>query len=105
MISVGLVPADTHCNSRGTVHGGVISALLDVALGRNAAASFDPPAMLTTVSLTTHFIAAAQPGHWLQADATVTRRASTLCFAHGSVKSDDRVIAEATAVFRVPTRK
>lgn len=101
-ISIGLTAASQHCNSRGTVHGGVLSALLDVALGRNAAASFEPPAMLTTVSLTTHFMSAARAGQWLQADAHVTRRGSSLCFAHGTLAAEGQVITEATAVFRVP---
>jgi hypothetical protein len=50
----------------------VLSALSNIALGRNAAASDDPPQ---------HNVAPAKPGHWLDGTATVHRSEERLAFA------------------------
>ena len=48
-LSVALVVEQRHCNNRGSLHGGVLTALGDVALGRSAAMLTDPPTGLVTV--------------------------------------------------------
>jgi acyl-coenzyme A thioesterase 13 len=75
-IIVGLRAEPRHANGRGAIHAAVLSALSalsDIALGRNAAATYDPPQHIVTVNLSIDFIAAAKPGHWLEATATIQR--------------------------------
>lgn len=42
-LTVGLRVAEKHTNSRGTVHGGVLATLGDIALGYTMASSAEPP--------------------------------------------------------------
>ena len=48
---VGLRILAKHANARGSAHGGLLLTLIDVALGYRAAFSQDPPAALTTASV------------------------------------------------------
>ena len=45
---VGLRVAEKHTNSRGTVHGGVLATIGDIALGYTMAYSADPPVKAMT---------------------------------------------------------
>jgi acyl-coenzyme A thioesterase 13 len=60
-IIVGLRAEPRHANGRGAIHAAVLSALSDIALGRNAAATYNPPQHIVTVNLSIDFIAAANP--------------------------------------------
>ena len=98
-----LVAAD-HLNPNGTVHGGVLLSLLDFTLGATAEAVLGQgtgrhPA---TISLTTHFLAAADRRDLLFGTARVLRRTRSLSFVEGQVSSGDRLVASASAVFRNP---
>jgi acyl-coenzyme A thioesterase 13 len=48
---LGLRIDSKHCNARGTVHGGVLATLADVAMGYAAAFDSDPPRALSTAHL------------------------------------------------------
>ena len=52
---IGLRVLPKHANARGGAHGGLMTTLLDIALGYRASLSVDPPANLTTASLTADF--------------------------------------------------
>ncbi|MFD2416548.1 PaaI family thioesterase [Amycolatopsis pigmentata] len=98
-----LIAAD-HLNPNGTVHGGVLLSLLDYTLGATAEAALGQgtgrhPA---TISLTTHFLAAADRRDLLFGTAQVLRRTRTLSFVEGQVSSGGRPVASASAVFRNP---
>lgn len=98
-LQLGLRLRQAHCNSRGFVHGGLISALADNAMGLSCALALDG-ARLVTVSLTVDFLDSAQIGAWLEVDPNVVRTGKTLCFAHAFVTADGAPIARANAVFR-----
>jgi uncharacterized protein (TIGR00369 family) len=98
-----LVRAD-HLNPNGTVHGGVLLSLLDFTLGATAEAVLGQgtgrhPA---TISLTTHFLAAADQRDLLFGTARVLRRTRFLSFVEGQVSSGEALVASASAVFRNP---
>ena len=99
--------SQVHVNPMHFVHGGLYTAMLDVALAMTG--SFRPaPDPLTpglTLSLTTHFLSVATgyEGH-LIAEARRTGGGKTVFFAAGEVLTPDRrVIATASGVFK-PSR-
>ncbi len=96
--------AAAHCNSRGFVHGGLISAIADNAMGLSIAESVSakdgsPPRGLVTVSLSIDFLSPAKLGQWLEFRTGFTRIGNTLCFAQCFVAADETVCARASGTF------
>jgi uncharacterized protein (TIGR00369 family) len=98
---LGLRLATPHTNARGFVHGGLIAALTDKAMGHSCAHKMRGAASLVTVGLSIDFISSAQIGQWLTVETDVIKTGSTLCFAQCFVKADDIAIARANGTFRV----
>lgn len=98
---IGLRVAEKHANSRGTLHGGVIATLCDVALGYTLASSADPPLALVTASMTVDYTGTARVGDWIEARVESARTGKRLAFANAYVTLDDTRIARASAVFAV----
>jgi uncharacterized protein (TIGR00369 family) len=90
-----------HLNSRGGLHGGVLSTLADVVLGHAIAATTEPPTLLATASLTVDYIGRAAPGQWLHGRVDSHQLGSTLAFARGTFTADGTPVLHASAVFRV----
>jgi uncharacterized protein (TIGR00369 family) len=93
----GLRVDDRHLNSAGAVHGGLLTTIVDFALGRAIENSGDGARV--TVSLTTDFLGAVSPGAWVEAHTEVERLGGTLAFADCSLKVDDREIVRGRGVF------
>lgn len=100
-LSIGLRVADKHCNARGTVHGGVLASLCDVALGYTMAFSSTPPASLVTASLNVSFAGTARVGDWISSDTRIQRKGSRLAFADCRLLVGDQAIVHASAVYLV----
>jgi uncharacterized protein (TIGR00369 family) len=102
---LGLHVGPAHTNSRGFLHGGLIAALADNAMGlscgvvlrRDGAAAGG----LVTVTLGIDYVGRAEIGQWLTFDTTFTRTGRTLCFAELEVAADGQPVARARATFRV----
>jgi len=90
-----------HCNSRGFVHGGLISALADNAMGLSCARRLGDLASLVTVNLTVDFLGSALTGQWLEFDTMFVKPGGTLCFTQAFVTADGQPCARTNAVFRV----
>ncbi|HEY3074929.1 MAG TPA: PaaI family thioesterase, partial [Burkholderiales bacterium] len=62
-----------HCNTRGTVHGGILATLADIALGYACvAASEDGQSRnFVTIDLAVEYLAATQAGDWLYSEVKV----------------------------------
>jgi uncharacterized protein (TIGR00369 family) len=88
-------------NSLGTVHGGVIMSLLDVALC-TAARTLHPDSIgVITIDLSTSFIGGAS-GARLYADARVLRDGRSMSFVEGeATNADGSLVAKAIATVRV----
>ena len=96
------VPIEPHLtNSLGTVHGGVIMSLLDVALC-TAARTLHPESVgVITINLSASFIDAGG-GAKLYADARVLKDGRSMSFVEGEAKNEDgTLVAKATATVRV----
>ena len=100
-VVLGLHAAPAHTNSRGMVHGGLISALADNAMGLSCSQTLGGEARLVTVNLTLDFLSAAKLGQWLEFDTIFVKPGSSLCFAQAFVTADGDPVARANAVFKV----
>ncbi len=97
----GFVASKQHTNSRGFVHGGLLSALADNAMGLSCAQQHDAVGGLVTVNLTVDFLGTAQLGQWIEITSPFTKTGRTLDFAQAFVTADGVVCARANATFRV----
>lgn len=104
-VHMGLRLAKPHTNSRGLIHGGLIAALSDNAMGYSCAQAMGWNFSLVTIGLAVDFIGTAKIGQWLAIETEVIRAGSTICFAQSLIKADDVVIARANATFRVTPKK
>ena len=98
---IGLRVQAKHCNARGTVHGGILATLADVALGYTMAFSSTPPVNLITANLTLDFAGAAKIGDWLEAHVDVQKGGSRLSFANCYITVNEQRIVRASGVFLV----
>jgi uncharacterized protein (TIGR00369 family) len=96
------LPIEPHLtNSLGTVHGGVIMSLLDVALC-TAARTLHPESVgVVTIDMSTSFIGGGS-GPRLLAEARVMKDARTMSFVEAEAKNEDgSLVAKAIATVRV----
>jgi len=96
------MPVEAHLrNSLGTVHGGAIMSLLDVALC-TAARTLHPESIgVVTIDLSTSFIGGGS-GAKLYAEARVMRDGRSMSFVEAEAKNDDgSLVAKAIATVRV----
>jgi len=103
-VRLGFRAAEAHANSRGFVHGGLISALADNAMGLSCGAALGDGARLVTVSLALDFLGSAQLGQWVEISPAVNRAGGTLCFAEATITADGEPCAKAHGTFRVVRR-
>lgn len=101
VVAIGFLAASQHANSRGFVHGGMIGALADNAMGLSCAEALEGRPGLVTVSLALDFLGVARLGQWVEVRPAVSRLGSTLCFAEAAVTADGQPCAKAHATFRV----
>jgi uncharacterized protein (TIGR00369 family) len=96
----GVLAEPHHANGHGIVHGGMLVTLLDNSLGLTVwRATGQRPAV--TMQLNTHFLAAAQPGDFLEARGELLRVAKSVVFVRGMITVGDRRIAAADGVWKV----
>jgi uncharacterized protein (TIGR00369 family) len=104
-VIIGLRLAKPHTNGRGLIHGGLIAALSDNAMGYSCALVMNWTMSLVTISLAVDFVGSANVGQWLAVETDVIKTGSTICFAQSLIKADDIVIARANGTFRVVPKK
>ena len=100
-VIMGLRLARPHTNARGLIHGGLIAALADNAMGYSCAHAMGWASSLVTISLAVDFVGSAEIAQWLSIESEVIRTGSTICFAQSLIKADEAVIARASGTFRV----
>jgi|APFre7841882724_1041349.scaffolds.fasta_scaffold65770_2 uncharacterized protein (TIGR00369 family) len=101
--AIGLRVAEKHLNRRRIVHGGMISTLVDFAMGYTVARATDPPVKLVTLSLAVDFAGNATCGDWIETRVDVVRSGRRVAFVSGMVwrvaPEDEERIARASATF------
>ena len=96
---VGLLAENKHCNSRGSVHGGLLATLADLALGYTMAFLSEPPRSAVTASLTIDYVGSAKADDWLEVHTDVQKGSGRLMFANCYVHVGETRIVRASAVF------
>jgi uncharacterized protein (TIGR00369 family) len=96
------LPIEPHLtNSLGTVHGGVIMSLLDVALCTAARTLHPQSTGVVTIDMSTSFIGGGSGGT-LVAEARVLRDTKTMTFVEAEAKNaDGSLVAKAMGTVRV----
>jgi uncharacterized protein (TIGR00369 family) len=100
-VIIGLRLATPHTNSRGLIHGGLIAALADNAMGLSCGDKLGSGTRLVIISLSVDFFGTAQIGQWLSVESEVIKTGGTLCFAQSLLTADGATIARANGTFRV----
>lgn len=97
------MPAAEHmANHSGTVHGGLISALADSAMGRSLYTLRPAVTRAASFDLKLNFIAAASVGELLRATGRVLHAGRRTCVAECRIEGEDgRLIATASGTFFV----
>ena len=94
-----LVVEAHHCNTFGTVHGGVLLALADYSLCLAGMDSVEQSC--ATVSLNSEFLAPARAGQQLRGTGVRTRAGRKLRFVRADIRADGELILTASAVLKV----
>ncbi|WP_439517369.1 PaaI family thioesterase [Hydrogenophaga sp.] len=100
---------DRHTNITGRVHGGMAMGLASMGLAQAAQRAARPGSRATLLTLNLELIDSAQVGEWLFTEATVQRTTRTMVFVTGGLRSGERVLLTASAVYQIeaeaPTRR
>jgi len=100
-VEVALELQPHHLNRRGVAHGGVITSLLDSALGGAVISSMPKEWWCATTTLTTQFIGGAGEGR-LVATGRLLRRGQSVAFAAGEVHDvRGKIVASATGTWHL----
>src|SRR5450631_2434947 len=68
-VIIALRLARAHTNARGLIHGGLIAALADSAMGHSCVHVMGGVSALVTIGLAVDFIGSAQVGQWLAVES------------------------------------
>ena len=92
---------DEFCNMLGVLQGGIVSAMLDMAMSFAALVSIGPEFRVPTLEMKTSFLAPAKPGR-LIGEGWPVRTGKTICFVEGRLLDPDGVLlATASSTARV----
>jgi acyl-coenzyme A thioesterase PaaI-like protein len=96
----GMLTTAEHANPQGVLHGGMLMTFADHGLSMLAweAAQRVP---CTTIQLNTHFLAAVEPGEFVELRGEVTRATRGLVFVRGILLVGDRDVAVVDGIWRV----
>lgn len=90
--------SDKHCNTGGTVHGGMLVTFADFALCAIAAWDRLDQERCVTVSLNCDFTAPGHLGELIEAHGEIVRRTKSLAFVRGLVHSPNENLLSFTGV-------
>lgn len=104
-VRIGIEVRPEHTNSRGLLHGGLIAALADNAMGLSVGTVLTtqgraPEQGLITASLAIDFLGKAELGQWLEIDTSFVHAGGRQGVAQAFVLADGAIIARANGTFR-----
>jgi uncharacterized protein (TIGR00369 family) len=101
MAEAAIELAPHHTNSRGVAHGGVVSSLLDSAMGAAVISAIPKEWWCATTGLSIQFVAGARAGR-LRAEGSVTRRGRSVAFVRGEARdAEGRLVATAQGTWHL----
>ena len=98
---IGMRVQEKHKNARGTLHGGVLASVADIALGYGMGTSTNPPTSMVTASLSVDFAGSAQIGDWVETSLDIQKIGARMAFANVYFSVGGERIARASGVFLV----
>ena len=99
--TAGITVGAEHANPNGVVHGAVLFALVDTAMGKATMSLLDDGLYCASVELSLRFIRPASAGS-LSAEATVVKRGKNIVHLDARVHDDDeRLIATSSGTFAI----
>ncbi len=99
----GLVVTGKHTNTGGFTHGGVLTTLLDSALGL-ASAEAQGSHQQATIGLNVQFIAPVRVGDFIVVECEVVKATRTLMFMQGTLRAGDNICATAQGTWKILRR-
>ena len=101
VFKIGFEGRDQFCNMLGVIQGGIVTAMLDMAMSFAALARIGPDFRVPTLEMKTTYIAPARPGR-LIGEGWPVRTGKTICFMEGRLLDDEgTLIASASGTARV----
>jgi uncharacterized protein (TIGR00369 family) len=94
------VAVDKHMNAAGSVHGGMLMALMDVAMSRTSRLISGAP-RCSTVSLSCDFVGPGRLGDLIEARIRSPRQTRTMVFLTGELVAGDRMLMTANGLWKV----
>ncbi len=109
-VRLSIIVGSQHTNPNGVMHGGVVTTMMDSAIGgalgalRGGDAGRRPHA---TIEMNTSFLATARLGDEVVVDGRVIQLRRTVAFAEAEARrrSDGEIIAKARLTFGIPERR
>ncbi|MBT2283102.1 PaaI family thioesterase [Paenibacillus polymyxa] len=99
-VQIALTAGEQHTNSMGIIHGGVLTSLMDQAMGMVSTAAMEVDGCVTT-NLNVHFLAPMKQGE-LMVRATVLHQAGRSVTTQSEVRDASGTLGcMATATFRI----
>ena len=87
-----------HLNEGGTVHGGVLASLVDMAMGEAVRSSIGDGSVPATSQLTVTYLRPGKPGP-LSVTAAVSKQGDDLTICEADVEQDGKSLVHALATF------
>jgi uncharacterized protein (TIGR00369 family) len=94
------IVSEKHMNAAGSVHGGMLMTLADMAMGQTSRLVSGAQSC-STVSLNCDFVGPGRLGDRVDARVRVTRKSRTMVFLSAELISDDRVLLIATGLWKI----
>ncbi|MBM3650553.1 MAG: PaaI family thioesterase [Alphaproteobacteria bacterium] len=98
----GFLPREQHANALGIVHGGMLAAFLDSALGTAVFHALQRRAV--TVRLTLDYLGPGRVGDWLQAEGEVVGHDEHMAQVRGRLYGPRHDVMTATGTFALLSR-
>ena len=95
-----LQASEAHLNEAGTVHGGVLASLVDMAMGEAVRTMTGEGEVPATSQLTVTYLRPGKPGE-LSVTASVSKQGESLTVCVADVEQDGRALVHALATFAV----
>ena len=104
-MSLALRADHSHANTMGGVHGGLLLALADTALGNFVKSVVGPDSLAVTTDLHASFMLGAKVGQWIEVEPELDHRGRTMVFASAAIRADDRKIARVQGTFFIHRKR
>ncbi len=104
---ISLVLEPHHTNPNGVMHGGVITTMMDSAMGAALSSLRGPEAGRSphaTVEMNASFLAGARPGDKIVVEGRVLRMGKSIAFGEAEARRGDELIAKGRLTFAIQRR-